>query len=284
MKYGISYKGSKSRIADDILSVLPSGKRFVDLFGGGFAMSHAALLSGKYESVLYNDIDPLLVQLIKDAIGGKYDPERFKPEWISREAFNERKHTDGYVKYLWSFGNNGRCYLFGRDKEEIKRKGFEYAVNGVSFDGLPVVGETIRERRLHLKKLAKEAGSRCDLEPLERMQSLERLESLERLASLASLASLERLEMCSMDFKEYEYREGDIVYCDPPYANTDRYGSDFDTPAFLEWAATRPYTVYVSEYNIDDPRFTCIWEKEIRSTLCASNNTVKARERLYKTK
>ena len=35
-QYGIPYMGSKDKIADDILSVLPRGKRFVDLFGGGF--------------------------------------------------------------------------------------------------------------------------------------------------------------------------------------------------------------------------------------------------------
>ena len=63
-KYGIPYMGSKDKIADDILSVLPRGKRFVDLFGGGFAMSHAALLSGKYEQVFYNEINPLLPQYV----------------------------------------------------------------------------------------------------------------------------------------------------------------------------------------------------------------------------
>lgn len=52
-KYGIPYTGSKSKIADEIISVLPSGDRFVDLFGGGAAMSECALLSGKYESVFY---------------------------------------------------------------------------------------------------------------------------------------------------------------------------------------------------------------------------------------
>ena len=46
-KYGITYQGSKNRIAGDLISLLPSGERFVDLFGGGFAMSHCALLSGK---------------------------------------------------------------------------------------------------------------------------------------------------------------------------------------------------------------------------------------------
>lgn len=33
--YGIPYQGNKSRIADRIISVLPPGKRLVDLFGGG---------------------------------------------------------------------------------------------------------------------------------------------------------------------------------------------------------------------------------------------------------
>jgi hypothetical protein len=33
-KYGIPYKGSKSKIAENILAKLPSGHRLVDLFGG----------------------------------------------------------------------------------------------------------------------------------------------------------------------------------------------------------------------------------------------------------
>ena len=70
--YGIPYQGSKAQIADDIIDNLPSGKRFVDLFGGGFAMSHCALLSKKYKTVYYNDYNPLIVDLVKNAIQGKY--------------------------------------------------------------------------------------------------------------------------------------------------------------------------------------------------------------------
>lgn len=33
--YGVPYQGNKSRIADIIISILPAGKRLVDLFGGG---------------------------------------------------------------------------------------------------------------------------------------------------------------------------------------------------------------------------------------------------------
>ena len=34
-RYGVPYQGNKSRIADLIINLLPGGKRFVDLFGGG---------------------------------------------------------------------------------------------------------------------------------------------------------------------------------------------------------------------------------------------------------
>ena len=63
--YGIPYMGSKTKIAPIILKYLPKGKRFVDLFGGGFAMSHCAFLSHRYDQVLYNDYNPLVVDLIK---------------------------------------------------------------------------------------------------------------------------------------------------------------------------------------------------------------------------
>lgn len=35
MTYGLPYKGSKNRIAEKIISVLPSADYFIDLFGGG---------------------------------------------------------------------------------------------------------------------------------------------------------------------------------------------------------------------------------------------------------
>ena len=70
MIFGIPYMGSKTKTAPDIIRQLPAGERFVDLFGGGFAMSQAAAISGKYKKVLYNDINPLLPPLIQKAIRG----------------------------------------------------------------------------------------------------------------------------------------------------------------------------------------------------------------------
>lgn len=48
--YGVPYQGNKSRIADIIISLLPDGKRLVDLFGGGrsnHALRHVEWPMGK---------------------------------------------------------------------------------------------------------------------------------------------------------------------------------------------------------------------------------------------
>lgn len=89
--YGIPYMGSKDKIADSLMKVLPNGRRFVDLFGGGFAMSECALRSGKYEWVLYNDFNPLVVELVLKAINGFYNFKRFIPNWVDRTQFERER-------------------------------------------------------------------------------------------------------------------------------------------------------------------------------------------------
>ena len=55
-KYGAAYQGSKSKIADEIIALLPSKKYFIDAFAGGGALSHCALESGKFENIIANDL------------------------------------------------------------------------------------------------------------------------------------------------------------------------------------------------------------------------------------
>ena len=118
MKYGIIYQGSKNAIAEKIIEILPSGRRFVDLFGGGAAISHCAVLSGKWQKVIYNEYNPLLVDLIKRAINGDFKNEK---RWISREDFFRLKEKEGYIKYCWSFSCAGNNYLYSTEVESWKR-------------------------------------------------------------------------------------------------------------------------------------------------------------------
>lgn len=60
MRYGLPYKGSKNAIAEWIIDNLPSADTFVDLFCGGGAVTHRAMLSGKYRKFIMNDIDARL--------------------------------------------------------------------------------------------------------------------------------------------------------------------------------------------------------------------------------
>ena len=55
-KYGAAYQGSKSKIADEIISKLPARKYFIDAFSGGGALAHCALESGKFEYIIANDV------------------------------------------------------------------------------------------------------------------------------------------------------------------------------------------------------------------------------------
>lgn len=310
MTYGIGYQGSKNRIAKDIIGVLPSGERLVDLFAGGCSITHCAMVSGKYNRFLANDIDGRIPQTFKDAIEGKFANER---RWISREEFFKLKESDMYARLCFSFGNNQKTYMYNTNIEPYKKachyaivfdewdqfkrlcpETVEAAMNAL--DCLPLDDwKQIKERRLKFgpsvvnevkriglsqgaimnnplyKSIKKKSTTETQLQiqnlgRLDRLYELQSLESLQRIQSLESLESLDGLyglEVSSIDYREYEHKEGDVVYCDPPYKGTGKYdGKDFDHDAFYEWARTRDYPVYFSEYNAPDD-FVCVWSKPI---------------------
>lgn len=124
MRYGLPYKGSKPKLAERIVRLLPKRTHLIDLFCGGCAVSHAALLMGKYEHIHINDINWMCPTLFIDALQGKYNDES---RWISREDFFRLKDTDPYVAVVWSFGNNLRDYLYSREIEPLK-KAIHYAM------------------------------------------------------------------------------------------------------------------------------------------------------------
>lgn len=287
-KYGIPYQGSKDGIAETLINILPRGKRFCDLFGGGFAMSECALYSRKYDSVFYNEINPLLVTLIKKAINGDYNYKNFKPEWISREKFFEQKEKDGYIKYIWSFSNGGTAYLFGKDIEQQKKSIHNFVVFGIKddfikyyFDDIDkyIKTDDIKARRVLLRRYIqayeKKLNNKSKSERLARLQQLERLATLDKCQQLEQL---ERLALSNDTYLNYKYKMGDIVYCDPPYENTAQYNNNsfFNHKQFYDWVADAPFQVYFSSYNnISDKRFKMIWASSKRNLMQGAGNSYK---------
>lgn len=109
--------GSKNDIADQIINIVPQAHNFYDLFAGGCAVTHAAMLSGKFRNFIANDLQGMGVQLFSDSIAGKYANEN---RWISREDFVLKKDTDPYIALCWSFGNNMQNYMYSNEVEEWK--------------------------------------------------------------------------------------------------------------------------------------------------------------------
>lgn len=121
-RFGVGYMGSKNQIVKKLMPQLPSAKYFVDLFAGGCAMTHGAILSGKYERFIANDIGDA-PSLFLRAIKGEFKDEK---RWISREMYKELYDKDAYIRYVWSFGNKGEGYMYAEVIEPYK-KAYYYA-------------------------------------------------------------------------------------------------------------------------------------------------------------
>lgn len=117
-RYGILYSGSKNKICERIIDILPPADNFYDLFAGGCAVTHRALLSGKYNNVIANDINDMPL-LFKDAIQGKYKDE---DRWITREMFFDNLDNT-YISSCWSFGGNMTSYINTANAYNVK---FDY--------------------------------------------------------------------------------------------------------------------------------------------------------------
>ena len=134
-----------------------------------------------------------------------------------------------------------------------------------------------------LERLSVMGSSLANLECLERLQSLQSLQSLESLEQLERLQSMEKespIVVSTDDYRNYLYHDGDVVYCDPPYAGTGGYGREFDHEAFWQWCRTRDFPVYVSEYRAPED-FISIWSKEKRRLFNARGLSVNAVEHLF---
>ena len=301
--YGLPYTGSKSRIAHWVIDNLPSGRVLIDAFAGGCAITHRALLSQKWQTVIANDINGKYPQLFADAIHGRYRDEK---RWISRQDFERLKSKDAFVACCWSFGNDLQHYMYSQGIEPYKRA-LHYAIVFDDFapmqELMPEVAQAVRDaiqgqNNLHDRRITaqniivktlnrKIRHTSRNAPSLERLQSLE---SLERLQSLESLQSLERMQVTSLSYDKIDIPDGAVVYCDPPYHASDKrlYESKanaFDHCAFYDWCVSVSKTnpIFISEYSIEDDRFEIVAEKQ-KMTSMSQKTAFNVNERLYTVK
>lgn len=283
--------GGKRGIAKNIVDFIrfenPNAKYFFDLFGGGGAISFQAMNS--FENVYYNELNTGIVELLKKIKSDGVTPEFYK--WVDRETFNNHKNEDtwygGLVKTCWSFGNNQKSYLFGRDIEENKRLLHEIIVNrcdvsrkqfedvlGLYIEDKYLAKDNIQDRRLEVMKFVKSSLGRTDMQQLQQLQQLERLQQLQQLEQLEQLIIS---NLSYLDVKIETPINETIIYLDPPYFNTIKYQEDICHNELMEYIKNSKYKIYVSSYEFDLP---VVLEMNKRCTLSATANN-KVVERLY---
>ena len=313
--YGLPYTGSKSRIAHWVIDNLPCGRVLIDAFAGGCAITHRALLSNKWQTIIANDINEKYPQLFLDAAQGKYRDEL---RWISREDFERLKSKDAFVACCWSFGNNLRDYMYSQAIEPYKRA-LHYAIVLDDFEPMqeliPEVAQSVHDaihwiRNTHDRRITTQkvivktlkrltggnyAHSIIQSNPLYRSirhsnKDAQRLQSLESLERLERLQSLERLRVTSLSYDEIDIPPDAVVYCDPPYhaCDKDRYegtAKAFDHCAFYDWCVrvSKTNPIFISEYSIEDDRFEVVAEKQ-KMTSMSSVKSFNVTERLYTVK
>ena len=283
--YGLPYTGSKSRIAHWVIDHLPRGRVLIDAFAGGCAITHRALLSQKWQTIIANDINGKYPQLFLDAIHGRYRDEK---RWISRQDFERLKSKDAFVACCWSFGNDLQYYMYSKAIEPYKRA-LHYAIVFDDFapmqELMPEVAQAVRDaihwipnthdRRITaqnvivktLKRLTDDnfahpiiqsnplyqtirhtSRNTLSLKNLESLESLERMERMESLKSLQSLQSLERMQVTSLSYDKIDIPDGAVVYCDPPYHACDKSLYESTAKAF-DHCAFYDWCVSVSKTN-----------------------------------
>ena len=294
-KYGVSYKGSKSKIVDKLAEVIPYRgiDNFYDLFAGGCAVTHKMYLEERYKHYYANDINGQGLRLFCDGLKGKYANET---RWISREDFFNLKDSDPYVSCCWSFGNNQRDYLYSKSIEPYK-KACHYAIVFNDFSLLrqlyPSVSEAceitlkgitdIHERRIKFRNIIKSRLNDGDntqfLETSGEMDRLESLERLERLQSLESLERLQSLEGSVSDYRAVEIKPNSVIYADIPYIATNTYDNTssviqpFNHEEFYDWCCKQNELVLISEYYMPRDRFTKVWSTNHVQSLCATKTS-----------
>lgn len=107
----------------------------------------------------------------------------------------------------------------------------------------------------------------------------------EQKRSIEKRYTVEKMKNCHFltgDYTEIPFADNDVIYCDPPYAESQGYGDKFDTDEFWEWVretSKRAY-VYVSEFQAPND-FKPVWSKPRSCSLDLDTGGKVKTERLF---
>lgn len=157
----IPFLGCKQSFAKQLLANILETENFYDLFGGGGSITEAAVkckhngLLGdwhKWKNIYYNEINKGVYLLNKEIWSGKFDFEFAKKQTPTKERYyaERRKPTafGAFVSFVWSFGNNDECFVYGENKCSARKDEVESRIRRIQKSPiLPAVQMTNKDYR-----------------------------------------------------------------------------------------------------------------------------------------
>jgi len=227
----MKYVGSKNRLSKELVPIIQSyitedTRGYLEPFVGGANMIDKI----KCRKKIGCDIHEELIELLKYV----QNLENKLPQHISEESYKEiknsyKKNDEKYEK--WYYGLVGFCASFSA-------RFFDTYARSVKSDG-------ITPRDMSSEGIRNIEKQRKNLEGI--------------IFSNQSFLSLPKEKI-----KNY------VIYCDIPYCGTDKYyvenKNGFPYVDFYNWCKemSKDNIVLISEYNMPEDIFECIWEKSVK--------------------
>ena len=282
-KLGMPYMGSKRKLSKDIIDFIlrenPNVKYIYDLFGGGGAISFEAQKRQQIEKVFYNELNTGVVELLKDIKENGVTDKYY--QWIDKDTFFENRNANtwlgGFCKVVWSFSNNQKDYIYGKEVAVVKKLIHEVIVNKCekSLKALNTIYQSNISMNVGLfEECVDSKRLRIQIESGVRIEHLERINQLKRINNY------DKLSIYNLSYDEVKIEtpvNETILYLDPPYNDKRGYQKSICNDMLQKYIKNSPYKIYVSEYESD---LTCVLE--LKHTTSASNHkTSKVIERLF---
>ena len=185
LKSPMNYIGNKYRLLNQIIPLLPATNRFVDLFAGGLDVA----INHKAADVYCNDINYHLIDIYKVFQSTDFDSLVLRLDNTIKKYGLSKTNSDGYQDFRNYYNRSNRDPV---DLYLLMNYGFNYQLR---FNSKHEFNNPFGKERSSFNSSIRNRLSKF-------------------------MKTIKNYHFTSTDFKNFDYsilKEGDLIYCDPPY-------------------------------------------------------------------
>lgn len=234
----MKYMGSKNRIAKNILPIILKDRTKDQYYIEPF-VGGANMIDKVDGKRIGLDLNPYLISLFKGLQENK--PLIFN---IDKNLYDKARNQ--YYNEIKGLNSENNFSSF-----ELGWIGFMASANGRFFEG-GYSGKSITKSGLTRDYIK---------------------ESINNI--LKQKENLIDIDFFNKDYRDFNYPNNSIIYCDIPYKDTKAYSfsKKFNYEEFYDWVRNmnnKGHEIFISEYSMPND-FKIIWEQEVKSSLSANN-------------